>query len=58
MRKLAFILVILALAAGAAALYHAQMVQKKRNDIYLDQGGCAQPHSGGIHPDYCMKLDK
>jgi len=58
MKKLAFILVILALVAGAAALYRAQENQRKRSDVYLDHAGCAESRSGGIHPDYCVKLNK
>lgn len=58
MKKLAFVLIILALVAGAAALYHAQESQRQRSDIYLDKAGCAESRSGGIHPDYCLKLNK
>jgi hypothetical protein len=57
-KKLVFLLVILALVAGAAALYHAQESQRQRSDTYLDKAGCAESRSGGIHPDYCVKLDK
>ena len=23
-------------------------------DLYIDKNGCAQSHSGGPHPDYCV----
>ena len=54
------LVIILLVAAGVAAAYFwlrqpaPNPTTNPNYDLYTDQNGCVQSHSGGNHPDYCV----